>query len=154
MHQHQHPDARQYQYTPRTHVRERPLHWCIILVSLLFIFLLVIESVAFVVLGAWHLTTRRSQSLLTFSTEVDRRELSFGILLVIIGSLGILISILGLVAFFTLRLVLLRTVSTMTDIDLYVCIVCLFVVVCIMFMVCDDRGHRCWHQWHHLCMYV
>ncbi len=77
--------SRQYQYTPRTHVRERPLHWFIILVSLLFVFLLIIESVAFIVLGAWHLTTPRLQGVLTFSTQIYRRELAFGILLVIIG---------------------------------------------------------------------
>ena len=104
--------SRQYQYTPRTHVRERPLHWFIILVSLLFVFLLIIESVAFVVLGAWHLTFPRLQTVLSFSTEIYRRQLAFGILLVIIGSLGIFISILGLIAFFTLRLLLLRIVST------------------------------------------
>ncbi|CAF0946460.1 unnamed protein product [Adineta steineri] len=101
--------SRQYQYTPRTHVRERPLHWCIILVSLLFVFLLVVESVAFIVLGAWHLTARHLQTVLSFSSEVHQRELAFGILLVIIGSVGVLMSILGLIAFFTLRLLLLRT---------------------------------------------
>ncbi len=103
--------SRQYQYTPRTHVRERPLHWFIILVSLLFVFLLIIESVAFIVLGAWHLTIPRLQTVLSFSSEIYRRELGFGILLVIIGSLGIMISILGLIAFSTLRLLLLRIVK-------------------------------------------
>jgi hypothetical protein len=102
---------RQYQYTPRTHVRERPLHWCIILVSLLFDFLLVIESVAFIVLGAWHLTIPRLQNVLLLSSDIYRRELGFGILLVFIGSLGVFMSILGLIAFFTLRLLLLRIVS-------------------------------------------
>jgi hypothetical protein len=102
---------RQYQYTPRTHIRERPLHWCIILVSLLFVFLLIIESVAFIVLGAWHLTTPRLQSVLSLSSDIYRRELGFGILLVIIGSFGVLMSILGLTAFFTLRLILLKIVS-------------------------------------------
>jgi hypothetical protein len=103
--------TRQYQYTPRTHVRERPLHWCLILVSLLFAFLLIIESVAFIVLGAWHLTVPRLQNVLLLSSEIYRRELGFGILLVVIGSVGVLISILGLIAFFTLRLLFLRIVS-------------------------------------------
>jgi hypothetical protein len=101
-----------YQYTPRTHVRERPLHWFIILVSLLFAFLLIIESIAFTILGAWNLTIPRLQTVLSFSNEIYRRELGFGILLVIIGSLGIMMSILGLIAFFTLRLLLLRIVRT------------------------------------------
>ena len=104
-------ETRQYQYASRTHVRERPLHWFIILLSLLFIFLLVIESIAFIVLGAWHLIIPRLQTVLSFSSEIYRRQLGFGILLVIVGSMGILISIFGLVAFFTLRLSLLRIVS-------------------------------------------
>jgi hypothetical protein len=104
-------ESRQYQYTPRTHVRERPLHWLIILVSLLFTFLLIIESVAFIVLGAWHLFIPRLRTVLSFSDEIYRRELGFGILLVIVGSFGIPVSILGLAAFFTLRLSLLRIVS-------------------------------------------
>jgi hypothetical protein len=104
--------SRQYQYTPRTDVRERPLHWFIILVSLLFVFLLVIESIAFIVLGAWLLTIPRLQTVLNFSGEIYRRELGFGILLVITGSAGLFMSILGLIAFFTLRLLLLRIVST------------------------------------------
>ena len=105
---------RQYQYTPRTNVRERPLHWCIILVSLLFVFLLIIQSVAFIVLGAWHLTTPRLRDVLLLSSEIYRRELGFGILLVIIGSFGVVMSIFGLIAFFTLRLLLLRVVSRIT----------------------------------------
>jgi hypothetical protein len=102
--------TRQYPYTPKTHIRERPLHWCIILVSLLFVFLLIIESVAFIVLGAWHLTIPRLHDVFLLSSEIYRRELGFGILLVFIGSLGVLMSILGLIAFFTLRLLLLRIV--------------------------------------------
>jgi hypothetical protein len=109
--------SRQYQYTTRTHVREKPLHWFIILVSLLFVFLLIIESIAFIVLGAWHLMTPRLQTVLSFSSEIYRRELGFGILLVIIGSLGIIMSILGLIAFSTLRLLLLRIVRTKIDFD-------------------------------------
>lgn len=112
MHNHHFQSSRQYQYTPRTHVRERPLHWFIILVSLLFVFLLIIESVAFIVLGAWHLTFPRLQTVLNLSFDIYRRELGFGILLVFIGSSGIIISILGLIAFFSLRLTLLRIVST------------------------------------------
>ncbi|CAF3190312.1 unnamed protein product [Rotaria socialis] len=105
---HNRSQSLQYQYRPTTSVRDRPLHLCIILVSLLFIFLLVIESVAFIVLGTWHLIIPRLQTVLSFSTDIYRRELGFGILLVIIGSFGILISIHGLIAFFTLRLILLR----------------------------------------------
>ncbi|CAF0946512.1 unnamed protein product [Adineta steineri] len=100
--------SRLHQYTTKTHIRERPLHWCIILGSLLFVFHLVVEAVAFVILGAWHLTSRRLQTVLSFSSEVHRRELAFGILLLVIGALGIVMSILGLIAFFTLRLLLLR----------------------------------------------
>ncbi|CAF4861674.1 unnamed protein product, partial [Rotaria magnacalcarata] len=50
----------------------------------------------------------RLQTVLSFSTDIYRRELAFGILLVIIGSFGILITIHGLIAFVTLRLILLR----------------------------------------------
>ncbi|CAF1095090.1 unnamed protein product [Adineta ricciae] len=111
LHQQQHPTdyPYSYQYTPKTSVQQRPLHWCIILISLLFVFLLVIESVAFIVLGAWHLTSRHVETVnLPFFDEVYHRELVFGIVLVLIGSAGIFMSILGLVAFFTLRLLLLR----------------------------------------------
>jgi len=103
--------SRQYQYTPRTHVRERPLHWFIILISFLFVFLLIIESVAFIVLGAWHLIVQRFKSVFTFPAEIYSRELGFGILLVITGSFGIIASVIGLVAVFTLRLTFLRIVS-------------------------------------------
>ena len=106
-----HFDSRHYNYSPRTHVRERPLHWLVILVSLLFIFLLVIESVAFVVLGAWHLTLPRLLTVQALSYDLFARELAFGILLVIVGSVGVVTSGLGLVAFYSLRLPLLRTVS-------------------------------------------
>jgi hypothetical protein len=92
-------------------VRERPLHWFAILLSLLFMFLLVAESVAFVVLGAWHLAASRLQAVLMFSSDVYRRELAFGVLLIIVGTLGAVISIVGLLAVFSLRLFLLRTVS-------------------------------------------
>lgn len=102
---------RQYRYSSRTSIREQPLHWCLILVSLLFIFLLIIESIAFIVLGAWHLTGSHLQDILRLSSEIYRRELGFGILLVIIGVVGVVMSIFGLVSFFTLRLVLLRIVS-------------------------------------------
>ena len=106
-----HFDAHHYNYSPRTHVRERPLHWLVILVSLLFIFLLVIESVAFVVLGAWHLTLPRLLAVQALSYDLFARELAFGILLVIVGSVGVVTSGLGLVAFYSLRLPLLKTVS-------------------------------------------
>ena len=109
---HLHLEPRPYQYTPRSHARERPLHWCIILLSLLFVFLLVIESVAFLILGAGHLTSWHLHTALPFAAKVHRREVIFGILLVLIGSAGILMSVLGLVAFFTLRLLLLRAVSS------------------------------------------
>ena len=104
-------ESSHYQYTPRTHVRKRPLHWFIMFISYLFIFLLVLESVAFIVLGAWHLTIPRLENVLKVSGDIYRRELGFGILLVIIGSLGILISIIGLVATIILRISLLRIVS-------------------------------------------
>lgn len=106
-----HPHFLRYQYTPRTHVRERPLHRFIIILSLLFVFLLVIESVAMIVLGAWHLTIPRLESVRNLSSAIYQRELAFGILLVIVGSAGVFISILGLIAFFTLRLIFLRLVS-------------------------------------------
>ena len=106
---------RQYQYTPRTHVRERPLHWLIILLALLFVFLLIIESVAFIVLGAWHLTIPRLRDVFTFSSEIYRREVAFGVLLIVIGTLGTIISIFGLIGFFTLRLLFLRIVSVIKD---------------------------------------
>ncbi|CAF4283517.1 unnamed protein product, partial [Rotaria magnacalcarata] len=93
---HNRPQSLQYQYRPTTSVRDKPLHLCIILVSLLFLFLLVTESVTFIVLGAWHLIIPRLQTVLSFSTDIYRRELAFGILLVIIGSFGILITIHGL----------------------------------------------------------
>lgn len=102
---------RQYRYPSQTSAREQPLHWCLIVVSLLFIFLLIIESVAFIVLGAWHLTGPHLEDILRLSSEIYRRELGFGILLVIIGGVGVVMSIFGLVSFFTLRLVLLRIVS-------------------------------------------
>lgn len=109
----QQQQARQYRYTPRTPIRERPLHWCLILVPLLFIFLLIIESVAFIVLGAWHLTIPRLQTVLSLSSEIYRRELGFGILLIVVGSVGVVMSLFGLIVFFTLRLILLRIVSEM-----------------------------------------
>lgn len=109
----QQQQARQYRYTPRTPIRERPLHWCLILVPLLFIFLLIIESVAFIVLGAWHLTIPRLQTVLSLSSEIYRRELGFGILLTVVGSVGVVMSLFGLIVFFTLRLILLRIVSEM-----------------------------------------
>ena len=105
---------RQYRYTPRSPIHERPLHWCLILVPLLFVFLLIIESIAFIVLGAWHLTIPHLQSVFNLSNDIYRRELGFGILLVIIGSVGVIMSIFGLVAFFTLRMILLRIVSAGT----------------------------------------
>lgn len=100
-------------HTSRSPIRERPLHWCIILLSLLFVLLLVVESVAFLVLGAWHLTTWRLRTTLLFAGEVRLREVIFGVLLVLIGSAGVLASILGLVGFFTLRPLLLHAVSAL-----------------------------------------
>jgi hypothetical protein len=100
-----------YHYTPRTHAREQPLYWFIMFISYLFIFLLVLESVAFIILGAWHLTIPRLENVLNFSDKIYRRELGFGILLVVIGSLGILISIIGIIATIILRLLVLRIVS-------------------------------------------
>lgn len=104
-------ESQQYHYKRRTHVRERPLHWFIMFISYLFIFLLVLESVAFIVLGAWHLTIPRLENVLKFSGEIYRRELGFGILLVIIGSLGVLSSIIGIIGTITLRISILKIVS-------------------------------------------
>jgi hypothetical protein len=104
-------ESPQYHYKSRTHVRERPLHWFIMFISYLFIFLLVLESVAFIVLGAWHLTIPRLENVYAFSGEIYRREIGFGILLVIIGSLGILISIIGIIATMILRISVLRIVN-------------------------------------------
>lgn len=104
-------ESQQYHYKPRTHVRERPLHWFIMFISYLFIFLLVLESVAFILIGAWHLTVPRLENVAKFSGEIYRRELGFGILLVIIGSLGIFISIIGIIGTITLRIAVLRLVS-------------------------------------------
>ena len=89
---------------------KRACHWLIIVSGLLFLFLLALESVAYLILGAWHLSIPRLENLRIFSGEIYRRELGFGILLVILGSLGILISIIGLIATIFLRLALLRTV--------------------------------------------
>lgn len=104
-------ESQQIHYKPRTHVRERPLHWFIMFISYLFIFLLLLESVAFIVLGAWHLTIPRLRNVLTFSNEIYRREIGFGILLVILGSLGIFISIIGIISTFTLRIRTLKIVN-------------------------------------------
>ena len=91
-------------------VPRRACHLFIIFISMLFLFLLALESVAYLILGAWHLSIPRLENLRIFSGEIYRRELGFGILLVILGSLGILISIIGLFAMVFLRLALLRTV--------------------------------------------
>jgi hypothetical protein len=96
-------ESQNYPYPSRTYIREQPLHWFIMFISYLFIFLLVLESIAFIVLGAWHLTIPRLENVLTFSNDIYQRELGFGILLVVIGSLGILISIIGIIAMITLR---------------------------------------------------
>jgi hypothetical protein len=117
-------------------------------ISYLFIFLLVLESVAFIVLGAWHLTIPRLQNVLIISGAIYRRELAFGILLVILGSLGILISIVGLIATFTLRLTLLRIVRRKMCRRYYFFID----LVCIMFMVCDAFWDNHWYYWHYFCM--
>ncbi|CAF1348399.1 unnamed protein product [Adineta ricciae] len=109
---HSQMESQHFHYTPRTRVRERPLHWFIVFISYLFIFLLVLESVAFIVLGAWHLSIPRLDNILTFSDRIYRRELGFGILLVIIGSLGIFISIVGIIATITLRVSVLRAYAS------------------------------------------
>ncbi|CAF0825319.1 unnamed protein product [Rotaria sp. Silwood1] len=105
---HSQVESQHYHYTPRIYVHKRPLHWFIMFISYLFIFLLVLESIALIVLGAWHLSIPRLYNILSFSDDIYRRELGFGILLVIIGSLGILISIIGIIAMITLRLLLLK----------------------------------------------
>ncbi|CAF0994009.1 unnamed protein product [Rotaria sordida] len=105
---HRQVESQYYHYTPRIYVHKRPLHWFIMFISYLFIFLLILESIAFIVLGAWHLSIPRLENILSFSDDIYRRELGFGILLVIIGSIGILISIIGIIATITLRLLLLK----------------------------------------------
>lgn len=104
-------EGERYRYKRPTHVRERPLHWFIVLISYSFIFLLILEAVALIVLGAWFLSIPRLNNVLSFSDEIYRRELGFGILLVVLGSLGIFISILGIVATIMLRISILRLVS-------------------------------------------
>ena len=104
-------EGERYRYKRPTYVRKRPLHWFILLISYSFIFLLILEAVAFVVLGAWFLSIPRLNNVLSFSDEIYRRELGFGILLVVLGSLGIFISILGIIATILLRISILRVVS-------------------------------------------
>jgi hypothetical protein len=104
-------ESQEYPYKPNVYVRERPLHWFIMFISYLFIFLLVLESIAFLLLGAWNLSIPRLQNVQSFSGAIYRREIGFGILLVILGSLGIFISIFGIIATISLRILLLRIVS-------------------------------------------
>lgn len=108
---HSHLESQPYDDKARTYVQERPLHWFIMFISYFFIFLLILESIAFILLGAWHLSIPRLENVLSFSGQIYRRELAFGILLVILGSLGIFISILGIVATMSLRIAILRIVS-------------------------------------------
>ncbi|CAF3613306.1 unnamed protein product [Rotaria socialis] len=84
-------ESQHYLYTPRIYVHKRSLHWFIMFISYLFIFLLVLESVALLVLGAWHLTTPRLENVLSFSR-----------------SLGILASIIRIIALITSRILLLK----------------------------------------------
>ncbi len=147
MHIHQ-IESQHYHNIPTRRIRERPLHWFIILISYLFIFLLVLESVAFIVLGAWHLTIPRLENVRSFSDRIYRRELGFGILLVIIGSLGILISIIGIIATITLRVTVLRIVSR------NICIqkIEIVILVCFMFMGFNDSWCNYWNYWYYIWM--
>ena len=108
-------ESQEYPSKPNVYVRERPLHWFIMFICFLFIFLLALESVAFVILGAWNLSIPRLQDVQSFSGAIYRREIGFGILLVVLGSLGILICIFGVIAMFSLRILLLRIVSGVFD---------------------------------------
>ena len=91
--------------------QKRAWHWFIIFIALLFLFLLALESIAYIILGAWHLSVPRLQNLQNFSGAIYRRELGFGILLVVLGAFGLFICIIGLIAIILLRLILLRIVS-------------------------------------------
>ena len=141
-----------HRYKRRTHVRPRPLHWFIILISYLFILLLILESVAFIVLGAWFLSIPRLNNVLSFSDEIYRRELGFGILLVVLGSFGIFISILGIIATILLRISILRIVSreefqrNKSEITMH--------LVCGLSWAFDASGYWCWNCWRSLLMYV
>ena len=104
-------ESQEYLTKPNTYVRKRPLHWFIMLICFLFIFLLALESAAFVILGAWYLSTPRLQDIQSFSGAIYRREIGFGILLVVLGALGFLICVFGVLAMFSLRILLLRIVS-------------------------------------------
>ena len=106
-----HTQLESQDYKRRRHVNAGPLHWFIIFISYLFLFLLVLESIAFIVLGSWHLSIPRLENIQNFSGDIYQRELGFGILLVILGSLGILISIIGIIATITLRITILKIVS-------------------------------------------
>lgn len=134
----------------RTHVRRRPLHWFILLISYLFILLLILESVAFIVLGAWHLSIPRLNNVLSFSDEIYRRELGFGILLVVLGSLGIFTSIMGIIATILLRISILRFVSredfhrNKFEITMH--------LVCSLSMASDASGYWCGDCWRGLLM--
>lgn len=90
--------------------QKRPYHWLIICIAIVFIFLLALESSAYIILGAWHLSVPRLENLRIFSGEIYRRELGFGILLIILGSFGIFICLLGLITLVFLKTILLRIV--------------------------------------------
>ncbi|CAF1495963.1 unnamed protein product [Didymodactylos carnosus] len=80
-------ESQQFQY--------KPLHWLVLSISYLFNFLLFIESVAYIVLGAWVLFISRISIVLLFSLPVYQREIGFGVLMVFTGSLGIIIIVIG-----------------------------------------------------------
>jgi hypothetical protein len=141
-------ESQDYPYKPNIYVRERPLHWFIMFICYLFIFLLILESIAFIVLGAWHLSIPRLQDVHSFSGAIYRREIGFGILLVILGSLGIFISIFGIIATISLRILLLRIVSTEKDFGKKTTTY----LVCIMFMVFNDSWDYYWYYWYYICM--
>ena len=114
-------EFQQGHFTTAGYIRKRPLHWCIISIALSFLFLLGLEAFAYLILGSWHLSTPRLNNLLIFCDAIYRRELAFGILLIVLGVLGILVAIVGLVATILLRLALLRSVrSDDLDDDLHV----------------------------------
>ena len=92
--------------------RKRAYHWLIIVIAWIFLFLLALESTAYIIIGAWHLSIPRLENVRLFSTEIYRRELGFGILLVILGSFGLFICLISLVATIFLRLIFLCLVTS------------------------------------------
>lgn len=132
--------------------QKRACHWFIIFIAVLFLFLLALESVAYIILGAWHLSIPRLHNLQNFSGPIYRRELAFGILLVILGSFGLFICVIGLIAIILLRSILLRIVSEMNAWKTFEMILFCWFLVCTVSMVDDDLGYYYWNHWNNIFM--